>query len=73
MLTLGFPFFLLTIFFSTDVYAYLDAGTGTYIFQLLIAGLVGGLFAVKMTWRGVKSFIMRRFSKGSPQENDESE
>jgi hypothetical protein len=62
--------FLVTSFFSTEVYAYLDPGSGTYIFQLLIAGLIGGGFAVKMTWKRLKGFIMEQFSKGSPQESD---
>jgi len=43
-------------------YAYLDPGTGSYIFQLLIAGLLGGLLAVKIFWSSIKKFLINLFS-----------
>lgn len=46
-----------------DVLAYLDPGTGSYIFQVLIAGLVGAGFAIKMFWIQIKSFMAAVFSK----------
>ena len=39
--------------------AYLDPGTGSYLFQLIIASMLGGLFALKTWWRSVKSFFQR--------------
>lgn len=30
--------------------AYVDPGVGNYFVQLLIAGIVGGLYAVKLGW-----------------------
>ena len=50
-------------------HAYLDPGTGSYIFQILIAGLVGGLFAVKIFWKRIKAFLIKVFRK---EENSES-
>jgi len=47
-------------------YAYLDPGSGSYIFQLLIASLLGAVFAMKMFWRNIRSFLARLFSR--PQE-----
>jgi hypothetical protein len=64
--------FLLNLYFPNQVNAYLDPGTGSYMFQLLIAGLIGGAFAIKMTWRRIKGFFIERFSKGSRKEEDES-
>ena len=57
---------------STDVYAtYLDPGVGSYIFQILIAGTVAGLFAVKLFWGQIKSFFKKLFGKEkSDKEND---
>ncbi len=43
-------------------YAYLDPGTGSLLFQWIIAGLVGSAFAIKIFWRR----IVGRF-KGRPE------
>ena len=42
-------------------YGYLDPGTGSYVLQLLIGGLLGGLFAVGLFWRKVFAFVKRIF------------
>lgn len=34
-------------------YAYIDPGTGSYLIQVVMAGILGGLFAVKLLWRRV--------------------
>jgi len=44
-------------------FAYIDPGTGSYIIQIAIAALVGGLFAVKMFWIRIKTFITSLFKK----------
>jgi len=36
---------------SQNAFAYLDPGTGSYIFQVLVATFIGGLFTVKMHWQ----------------------
>lgn len=41
-------------------FAYLDPGTGSYIFQMAIAGLFAGAFAVKQFWSQIKVFIDTR-------------
>ncbi len=46
-----------------NVYAYLDAGTGSYIIQVVIAAFVGGMFAVKVFWRKIKDFFSNTFSR----------
>ena len=45
------------------IFAYLDPGTGSFIFQMLIAGFVGGLFALKLFWVHIKAFFSTVFSK----------
>lgn len=49
--------------FTQDIYAYLDPGTGSYIFQILIAILAGALFGIKIYWLKIKSFIAYLCSK----------
>ena len=50
--------------FPPFAYAYLDPGTGSYVFQLLIAGLVGLGFLIKVYWSKIKLFLTHLFSKG---------
>lgn len=45
--------------------AYLDPDTGSYVVQLLIGGLLGGLFALGVFWRRVVAFFKRLFRHGS--------
>ena len=52
--------------------AYLDPGTGSYVVQLLIGGLLGGLFALGVFWRRVLAFIKRLFKRGSSGEESPS-
>jgi len=46
-------------------HAYLDPGTGSYIVQMIIAGLLGAAFAVKVFWMRIKGFFLRVFSRGA--------
>jgi len=53
------------IFFITvgSLNAYIDPGSGSYILQLLIAGALGGLYAIKVFWSQIKSFFSSLFRK----------
>ncbi len=48
--------------------AYLDPGSGSYLLQLLIAGALGGLFAVRAYWSRIKGFFSGLFSRGIDDE-----
>lgn len=41
--------------------AYLDLGSGSYFFQILLAGLLSGLFYAKQLWTGARNFFRKRF------------
>jgi hypothetical protein len=43
--------------------AYIDPGSGSYFFQLLIGGLLGAAVAVKLLWRRVWAFLTGRRSR----------
>lgn len=49
--------------FPKNSYAYLDPGSGSYLLQLLIAGLLAASFTVKSFWRNVLGFFTGLFSK----------
>ena len=53
----------LFLLFPKSAYAYLDPGTGSYFFQMLIAGLLGSLFFLKTIIRKVKEFFKSVFLK----------
>ena len=64
--------FLIQIMTASTAYAYIDPGTGSYLFQMLMAGLLGSAFAIKMAWRNVKTYISQIFSSnaGDHDSND---
>lgn len=74
--TLGAGLILLVtalFFFPLQAHAYLDPGTGSYIFQIALAALVGALFAVRLFWGRIKAFFRRLFSKGAEEELEEQD
>jgi len=54
---------LVLLVFPDLAYAYLDPGTGSYVLQLLIASVIGALFALKMFWKRVSTFFKNLVSK----------
>ncbi|MCX6071284.1 MAG: hypothetical protein NTU91_10570 [Chloroflexi bacterium] len=40
--------------------AYLDPGSGSFILQLLVAGILGGLVAIRMYWSKIKARFTRK-------------
>lgn len=56
-------FLFLLIISTVPVSAYIDPGTGSYFFQLLIAFGVGAIFSIKLFWRNIKSLFSSLFKK----------
>ena len=44
-------------------YAYLDLGTGSYFLQIIVATLLGAMYAIKQFWYKIKLFCINIFSK----------
>ena len=56
----------LVVLFATFPYnghAYLDPGTGSYFFQLMIAFLLGSFFSIKLYWKKIKNLFNNFFIK----------
>ncbi len=53
----------IVLLFPKPAHAYLDPGTGSYLLQLLIAGVLASLFAVKLFWKQVKTFLKKCIGK----------
>lgn len=45
------------VFTQGEAHAYLDPGTGSMLFQVLVGALLASLFAVKMFWYRIKVFV----------------
>jgi hypothetical protein len=53
-------FFAITI---PNAHAYLDPGTGSYVFQVVAGALLGAAVAVKVFWSRIWGFVTRRSHK----------
>jgi hypothetical protein len=64
--------FCLYILFPKKAMAYLDPGTGSYVFQILIAGLLGGLFFFKSIVKKIKALYKQIMSKTGKKRSHEN-
>ncbi|MCK1738023.1 hypothetical protein IVA79_29540 [Bradyrhizobium sp. 138] len=55
----------LAVLMPTSAYAYLDPGSGAFAVQALLAGIAGGLIAIRAYGKRVMGFFRR--SKSSPE------
>jgi hypothetical protein len=53
----------LLVIFGKPAHAYIDAGTGSYILQAAIAGILAALFLMKSTWSRIIGAVGKRFGK----------
>ncbi len=58
-----FLFSILYLVFPKSAYAYLDPGTGSYFFQILIATVLGGIFAAKLFFKKIVNLLKNFLSK----------
>ena len=56
---------LLVVVFSRDVYAYLDPGTGSLIFQTLVAALAAVAYGFRSYWGKIRTLFGRNSSSSS--------
>jgi hypothetical protein len=50
--------------------SYLDPGSGSYLLQLLIAGALGALFALRIYWGRIKRFIARLVGRAKDEQDE---
>jgi len=51
-------------------HAYVDPGSGSFLFQMLVAGMLSLAFTVRHYWSQVRSYVRRLFSSGAPDDRD---
>ncbi len=52
-----------SLWLCRPVYGYIDPGTGSYVFQIIVAAFVAISFAVKIYWHKITKFIGGLFGK----------
>jgi hypothetical protein len=66
-LSLGFSALLLIVFLLTiqmkTVHAYIDLGSGSFIIQMLLAGVFASLFMIKVFWRRMTTRLSQFFAR----------
>jgi len=50
--------------------AYLDPGSGSFILQLILASLLGGLLLLKTYWKKISSFFRGKSPNGNDDEDE---
>ena len=60
------------LLFPPPTYAYIDPGTGSYLVQVVIAGLLGVLVSLKIYWARIKTFLKgcSPFGRKDPAEHE---
>ncbi|MEW6710482.1 MAG: hypothetical protein AB1403_11720 [Candidatus Riflebacteria bacterium] len=58
---------LYLVVMASPAYAYLDPGTGSFIIQMLVAGIAGALFVLKTYWQKFTGFFT-----GNRRENEKT-
>lgn len=48
---------LFVLMMSEQAHAYLDAGSGSMLLQVILGGLAGAVVALKYYWQQVKAFL----------------
>jgi F0F1-type ATP synthase assembly protein I len=56
-----------------DKQAYLDPGSGSFLLQLLIAGLLGAALVLRTQWSKIKKFFNRKNAKEETEDEDSDE
>lgn len=68
-LVVGIGIFLAS---AQPAFAYIDPGSGSYLFQLLIGAMLGAGVAIAAFWRRVRGFFSSRFSKEDGESSEGS-
>jgi hypothetical protein len=64
--TVLFMITLITLLFPQKACAYIDLGTGSYIFQIIIAFFIGGIYAIKQHIQQIKFYFKKLFTQKKP-------
>jgi hypothetical protein len=61
--------FVVLVCFPRDAFAYLDPGTGSMVFQAVIAGLAGVAYGVRRYWGKIRMWFGGKHESQSRHKN----
>ena len=64
---------LLILVGAEPAFAYVDPASGSYFFQFLLAAVLGGLVAVKLSWRRLKGKLISLFATKEKADEPETD
>ncbi|OGM11465.1 hypothetical protein A2Z22_00240 [Candidatus Woesebacteria bacterium RBG_16_34_12] len=70
-LTFLVVFFIFLFFLPRQAQAYIDPGTGSYVVQIILAFILGGVFTLKLYWKKITKFLRKLFSKSTNTKDEE--
>jgi hypothetical protein len=62
---------IFTFILIENSWAYIDPGTGSLIFQVIVGFFVGIAYVIKVFWRSIFAFFANIFSKDKSQQSQE--
>ena len=71
--TLMISSIVLVLILADVAQAYLDPGTGSYLIQILLAGLFGAAVSIRIFWGSIKSGFSRLLGKKNGETDDTPE
>lgn len=61
---------VLLLIFTEDAHAYLDPGSLSYVLQVIIAVVVGAIYALKVYWGKIKALFSRNKEEECADKNE---
>lgn len=61
---------MISLALPEEAHAYLDPGTGSQLLQLLLAGLFGAIFTLKIYWQKLLGFFRSKFGKNNSADHE---
>ncbi len=60
---------IITLVMVKNTYAYIDPGSGSYLLQIVAAGLLSSIFIIKKFWGDIKKIVSSLLKKISGKKN----
>lgn len=57
------------LFFERPAHAYLDPGSGSFFFQIVLGALFSALFSIKLFWANIKGFFFSLFGRKAKRDD----
>ncbi len=72
-LIVSFYVFVFCLTLTRPVYAYLDSGTFSILFQSLLAGLATAIVSISLFWQKIRNFLFGNKKKDGDEEQTEEQ